>query len=239
MLTAGTTLPSEKELCARFGVSRITVRRALDSLAQAGLIDRGSGRATRVTAPRLVHAVAAFEDPFSPLRLVRDTTVRLLSFEWQVAEGAVARALQLDDGDQVLRIARVRDRDSEPVFHTTTYLPARVGALVNRKVLDGNALHDVLAATGCVPASMARQMSATPCPKAIASSLGLKPGAPTFRVDRLSRDAGGAPLHLSIGHWRWDRFSMRLTSDAASAGGQLTIEEKQGDLISQGAAETS
>ena len=225
ILPLGAALPSEKEIGSRFGVSRITVRRAMDELAQKGLIDRGVGRAARVAAPRLVHAIAAFEDPFGTLRLVRGTTIKLLAFEWQVAAGPVARALQLDEGDQMLRIERVRCRGEQPVFHTEAYLPAGFGALVNRKALEGSALHDVLAAAGCVPASAERQMSAAPCPRSIAKPLGLVPGAPTFRVERISRDSESRPLHLLIGHWRWDRFSMRLASDTSAAGGLLTIDE--------------
>ena len=228
-LAKGAELPSEKRLCERFGVSRITVRRALERLGQAGLISRASGRATRVTEPRLSHALVAFEDPFGPLRLVRGTTVRLLGFEWRLAEGTVARALRVDDGDQVLRILRVRERDGEPVFHTAVWLPAKVGALVNRKALDGDALHDVLSAAGCEPATVERQMSADPCPAEIAGVLKLAPDAPTFRVDRLTRAADGAPLHLLVGHWRWDRFNMRLTSGVSAEPGRLSIQEAEAD----------
>jgi len=224
-LPVGTMLPSESAMCARFGVSRITVRRALDELAQAGLIDRSSGRATKVTAPRLVHSIAAFEDPFSPVRLVRDTTVRLLAFAWQAASGQGARSLGLERGEQMLVIARLRLRDGKPVFHTTTYMPPRVGGLVNQKALDTRPLHEILAAEGCVSASIDRQMSAAPCPKGIAEPLELRPGAPTFRIDRLSRDSEGAPLHLLVGHWRWDQFSMRLSSDNSLTGGQLLIDD--------------
>ena len=179
--------------------------------------------------PRLSHALVAFEDPFSALRLVRGTTVRLLGFEWRLAEGPVARALRVDDGDQVLRVLRVRERDAEPVFHTAVWMPASVGALVNRKALDGGALHDVLGAAGCQPASVERQMSADPCPDDIAAVLKLAPGAPTFRVDRLSRAGDGAPLHLLVGHWRWDRFNMRLTSSLAEELGWLSIQEAEAD----------
>ena len=59
----------------------------------------------------------------------------------------------------------------------------------------------------------------------MAKALDLAPGAPTFRVERISRDAEGRPLHLLIGHWRWDRFSMRLASDTSATGGFLTIDE--------------
>ena len=224
-LPVGTTLPSEAALCARFGVSRITVRRALDELAQAGLIDRSGGRATKVTAPRLVHSIAAFEDPFSPVRLVRDTTVRLLAFGWQAASGQGGRSLGLEPSEQMLVVARLRLRDGKPVFHTTTYMPPRVGGLVNRRALDTRPLHEILAAEGCVSASIDRQMSAAPCPKEVAEPLELRPGAPTFRIDRLSRDNEGAPLHLLVGHWRWDQFSMRLSSDTSRTGGELLIDD--------------
>ena len=143
-LPVGASLPSEHQLCVQFGVSRITVRRALDELAQAGLVERGAGRVARVVAPKFVQAIAAFEDPFNALRLVRGTSVRLLSFEWRIAEGLIARALQLDDGDQVLHFQRVREQDGAPVYHTEAYLPASIGALVNRKALSESSISDVL-----------------------------------------------------------------------------------------------
>jgi GntR family transcriptional regulator len=233
-LPVGATLPSEKELCERFGVSRITVRRAMDTLAQQGLIHRSAGRAARVAEPRLVQAVAAYEDSAGPLRLVRGTRVELLGFEWQLADGVVARSLRIEEGDQVLRITRLRRQEEAPVFHTVTYVPATIGALLNRRALEESAFQEVLAAAGFVAAGTERQMGAAPCPKSVAALLGLRTGAPAFRTERLTRDASGRPLHLMIGHWRWDRFMMRLVSAPTEGGNQLTISEMELDLNSDG-----
>ena len=224
VLPVGATLPSEQEIGARFAVSRITVRRAMAELAQEGLLDRGVGRVARVVAPRLVQAIASFEDPFAALRLVRGTSVKLLSFQWQIAEGTVAQALQLDDGDQVLCFERLRSLGDTPVYHSLVYLPARIGQMIDRKALDGTSLHELLALAGLVPDAVERQMAAAPCPKALGRWLQVKTGTPTFRIERISRDADGQPLHLLIGHWPWDRFSMRLASSAAADGGLLTID---------------
>lgn len=223
-LPVGAALPSEKQIGERFAVSRITVRRALAELAQEGLVDRSGGRVARVAAPRFVQALAGFEDPFGILRLVHGTSVQLLSFEWQVAHGAVARALRLDDGDQVLHFQRLRKQAGLPVYHTQAYLPAAIGALINRKALDQTSMHEVLAAAGVLPEAVERRMGAAPCPKNLAKLLDLKSGAPTFRMERTSRDEQGEPLHLLIGHWRWDRFSMRLNSTSSAEGGLLTID---------------
>ena len=119
----------------------------------------------------------------------------------------------------------MQSKDGEPVLHTTAYLPARIGALVNRKALDSHALQEVLAVAGCVPATTERQMSALPCPEALAGLLGLQSGAPCLRIERLSRDTDGHPLHLLVGHWRRDRFSMRLASDVLGKDAVLTINE--------------
>ena len=224
VLPAGATLPSEQEIGRRFAVSRITVRRALAELAQEGLLDRGAGRVARVLAPRLVQSIASFEDPFAALRLIRGTTVKLLSFGWQVAEGAIAQALDLEEGDQVLCFERLRSQGDKPVYHTRAFLPARLGALINRKSLDQTALHELLAAAGILPDSVHRHMAAAPCPKALAVVLQLKTAAPTFRIERITRDGQGLPLHLLIGHWRWDSFSLRLASNATAEGGLLTID---------------
>ena len=224
VLPVGVRLPSEQEIGHRFGVSRITVRRALAELAQEGLVDRGAGRVARVTAPRLVQAIASFEDPFATLRLVRGTTVKLLSFGWQVAGGAIAQGLGLEEGDQILCFERLRSQGDKPVYHSRAFLPARVGALINRKSLDKTALNELLAVAGIVPETVQRHMAAAPCPRELAASLHLKTGAPIFRIERTTRDAQGMPLHILIGHWRWDSFSMRLASNATAEGGLLTID---------------
>ena len=224
-LSVGAPLPSEKDLCARFDVSRITVRRAVDELAREGRIHRQAGRVSRVAAHRLVQSIAAFEDPLDMRRLVDATAIRLLSFQWLVIEGQVGRALQVEDGDQVLSITRLRVQDDGPLFHTAIYLPQRIGATLNRKALDGSALYDLLAETGHIPKVIERQMSAAPCPKSLARHLGLKSGAPTLRIERLSRDADGRPLHLLIGHWRWDRYCIRLRSDSSNPGVQLVFDQ--------------
>ena len=125
----------------------------------------------------------------------------------------------------MLEVARLRSRGGEPVFHTTTYLPPRVGALVNPRTLDARPLHEILSVKGFVPASIDRSMSAAPCPRRIATPLQVRPGAPTFRIERLSRDGEGAPLHLLVGYWRWDRFSMRLSSDVTMTGAKLLIDD--------------
>ena len=225
-LAIGASLPSEQRLCERFGVSRITIRRAMDELVQDGAIDRGVGRAARVSAPRIVHAITAFEDPFASLRLVRNTSVHLVSFGWEIADAPVSRALHIETGAAVLRFCRVRHLDGKPIYHTDTILPAEFGMLVKRKALNGNTLHDVLAAAGHAPETIDRQIASAPCPRSLAKLLDLAPGAPTFRFERISRSAQGCPLHILIGHWRWDRFSMRLTSTASADGGVLVLDDK-------------
>ena len=231
VLPVGAPLPSEKDLCARFDVSRITVRRAVDELAREGRVHRQAGRVSRVAAHRLVQSITAFEDPLDMRRVVDATAIRLLSFQWHVIDGQVARALQVEDGDQVLCITRLRVQDDGPLFHTAIYLPQAVGATLNRKALDGSALYDLLAETGHVPKAIERQMSAAPCPKSLAGHLGLKSGAPTLRIERLSRDADGRPLHLLIGYWRWDRYCIRLRSDNSESGLQLMIDETESKSI--------
>ncbi|WP_164868054.1 GntR family transcriptional regulator [Rhodovarius crocodyli] len=224
-LPVGAVLPSEKELGTRFGVSRITVRRAMDTLAQEGLIHRSAGRAARVAEPRLVQSVTALEDASVALHLVRGTRVELLGFEWQLADGMVARALQIEEGEQVLCVTRLRRHEEAPVFHTVNYVPAPIGALLNRRALESTAFQEVLAAAGFVTVSTERQMGAAPCPKSVAARLGLRTGAPTFRMERLTRDVTGRPLHLLIGHWRWDRFAMRLVSRSGAGINEVTLSE--------------
>lgn len=226
-LRIGAALPSEKQLGECFAVSRITVRRALDELGREGIIDRGAGRVSRVAEPNLVHAVPVLEDPMAMLHLVGDMDHDVLGFAWTTADATIARALQVAVDAPVLEIARLRRQGETPVLHTIAYLPQAVGNHLSRKAVEADSLHQVLAREGFVATAIERRMQAAPCPDAIAATLALKPGAPTFRNERLTCDATGRPLHLLIGYWRWDSFTLRFTADLARDDGRLMFDAEE------------
>ena len=106
----GGVLPSEYMLEQRFQVSRITVRRALEELERAGLIERSQGRSATIlprAAPLVVDVGQAIE---SVLAEAADTQPRILSFRWIKPEADLAETLQVEPDSRVLWVTRLRRR---------------------------------------------------------------------------------------------------------------------------------
>ncbi|WP_375462098.1 GntR family transcriptional regulator [uncultured Enterovirga sp.] len=210
-LQPGDGLPSERALEERFGVSRITVRRALEELAQERLIERRQGRRTVVLGPappRLVGTVAGGHTDM--LQLGRVTEARVRTFEWRIASAGLAEKLDLAEGDQVLYVARVRFRDGAPVFHTEAWLPRAVGLLIDRSMLERTPILDLMMEGGVEVASSRQIMSAAPCPDWLAPLLDIAVGDPVFRLDRTVRDGADRPVQFLVSMFRWDRFSYQI-----------------------------
>ena len=209
--SVGGALPSEYTLEQRFLVSRITVRRALEELERAGLIERSQGRSATVLprpAPLVVDVGQAIE---SGLAEAADTRPRILSFRWIRPESDLAEALQVDPVRRVLWVTRLRRRLGQPVSHTSVHMPEHIGCEMSEEALDQLNLIDILKSRGHVADSAEQLLSAAPAPPGIAKLLDLAPGAPIFSLRRLMRDADGRPILLLHASMRWDRFSYRLS----------------------------
>ncbi|HWI30593.1 MAG TPA: GntR family transcriptional regulator [Microbacterium sp.] len=108
-------LPPEPELCERFGVSRITVRRAVADLAEMGMVTRRQGRGTFVSAPRSpvgTMAMGGFSDHLSGGGVMAR---RIMRAEVREGDADIARALRVAEGSPVFRLVRVFSLDGVPL----------------------------------------------------------------------------------------------------------------------------
>jgi len=233
----GGVLPSEYMLEQRFQVSRITVRRALEELERAGLIERSQGRSATIlprAAPLVVDVGQAIE---SVLAEAADTQPRILSFRWIRPEADLAETLQVEPESRVLWVTRLRRRLGQPVSHTSVHMPEHIGREMSEEVLDRQHLIDVLNGLGHVADSAEQLLSAAPAPPGIAKLLDLQPGAPIFSMRRLTRDAEGRPILLLHASMRWDRYSYRLslrqTKPAAATGAEPPATAVEDDRIEE------
>ncbi|HZF84546.1 MAG TPA: GntR family transcriptional regulator, partial [Burkholderiaceae bacterium] len=135
-------LPKEEALCERFGVSRITVRRALADLAAQGLVERRHGRGTFVRSDRL--PLARARPSLSLIDSLRqaaiDTQVQVLKVEQTEPPLDVAALLQLAPGEKAVHALRLRSIDGTPVMLTDAWVPARLGRQVTAATLRKQAL---------------------------------------------------------------------------------------------------
>lgn len=129
-LAEHTLLPPEPVLCEEYGVSRITLRRAVDGLVADGHLVREQGRGTYVTRPGIrheyresfVHRIAGFHSVMTEQGAQVGTTV--LGQQVLSAPPAVAAELRLEPADQVVELVRLRSVDGLPNHVVRSFLPA-------------------------------------------------------------------------------------------------------------------
>ena len=207
----GDPLPTEEQLTRMFGVSRITVRRGMESLHDAGLIERGAGRRTivraRLGSPMRTEMTSVIE---SIVAYGTETDACVLEFGYVEAHGFVRDNLWQATERLVQRVVRVRSREGQPIMHLTTYVPAALGETFNAQDLERVSLFQLLARAGAHLSRGRQVVSATLADPTAASRLGVKVGAALIYLRRLMFDQQGraveyveilaAPdrLHLSM-----------------------------------------
>lgn len=218
VLAPDAQLPSEHALCARFGVSRVTVRHALGTLEAEGLIVRRQGLGSFVRRPPvptgLVRLTSFAEDA---ARAGFAATSQVTHLGPEPADERIAHALGVAPGTPITRLDRVRLADGLPVACDQTWLPPDVADRVAGRDLAAETLFDALAALGLPVTGGHLRFDAVAAPRRVADALGLAPGTPAMRLSRTSVGPDGRVLFFQCRHYRADRvaFDLTLARDAA------------------------
>ena len=199
-------LPSEAQLCARFGVSRITVRQALDRLEEEGTVERKQGKGTYVAGKRVRHGLDALRSFHDSLVLQGLTPeMRLLSLERAaVPEQLRDRFVDADGGCVLLR--RLHLVDGKPIALGASHLPRTIEALDRELVArqPNYALLGAINGKGVAHADIAIRAEAAAGD--IARILKVRTGSPLLVMTRTSAFANGACCDHSTFHICPDRY---------------------------------
>ncbi len=196
---AGTRFPTEAELGAHYGVSRVTVRRALEALKAEGLLSSVQGQGTFVTRrPSPGGTALELRDALDELRAVAGTTrVDVLAFDTRVPPPGIAEKLGLASGDEAQFAVRLRSRDRRPVLHVTSWIPAMIGTSWTKADMGRASLVELLGRAGREVGRIEQIISARLSTPDLAHILRVDPGAALLRVQLLYRDTQGRPIaHL-------------------------------------------
>ncbi|MEO3388599.1 GntR family transcriptional regulator [Mesorhizobium sp. CAU 1741] len=214
-------LPSEPSLAQEHGVSRVTVRRALDRLAGDGMIERRPGSGTFVAGGKArMPVIADFSNALSHLvEMGRKTGVRLISFGYVPATSALARELHLDPGEQLQRSVRVRLIDGQPFSYLVTHVPERIGVSYSEADLASTPLLELLERSGLVAERAMQTIGATLAGPDVATSLDLDVGAAVISMTRVVFDPSGRGIEHLQALYRPDRYSFHMELDRTGVDG--------------------
>lgn len=217
----GSVLPSEQRLAEIHGVSRVTVRRALEALARDGLIEKktGAGSIVRASGAR-DGAITADMATLIPqiVQMGRDTSARLLSFSYGRAPALVQNALGLEDGARVQTAMRVRSSDGTPFSHLTTYVPEEISQNYSEADLATTPLFELLERSGVTVASARQSVTATLATPDVAETLGVSVASALLALTRVVQDDAGRGIEYLSALYRPDMF--RLDMSLTRVGGQ-------------------
>ena len=213
MLPADQLISSEHELCAQYEVSRITVRKALADLIHEGLLYTVQGKGTFV-APRKfriewAHEMAGFHADMARRGL--QVKVRVLEQAIVPADQRVAEELNLQPGDPVVKIVRLRFADEQPFDIATNYTPWVVFPGLEKEDLPCGSIYALIRTKYNVQIDHGvRLVEAVACAPADARLLNVKSGAPLLLIHNTMSDASDRPVEYSIIKRRGDRAQLEI-----------------------------
>ncbi len=216
-------VPSERELCEQFGLSRITVRHTLHQLVSEGRLIRIHGRGTYVASSplkkQLLPLVGFSEDMLSR---GQRPGARVLRFEAAVASLAVAKALQLGAGEDVVVLKRLRLANGRPMAVETVHLPeTRFPGIIGESLEDGSLYALLRQKYGTRPGRALQQWQAVACAPSDAKLLHLEKGSPVLQINRTTYDQEGHPFEYLEAFFRGDKYVYYAELQNESSGREL------------------
>ncbi|HSB24568.1 MAG TPA: GntR family transcriptional regulator [Burkholderiaceae bacterium] len=211
-------MPGEIALMRKFGVARVTVRKALERLAAERLIRRTPGRGTMpLPQPPQVSIPAGNEAAdgeqvgswFEGLSAASGADVKVLSVRTLPCLPVVAQALQIAAGSMVQKAQRVRLVREGPQSHITTYVPQAL-APFGRRQLARTPILVLMEDAGVQIGHATQSMSARLADAEVARHLGVAVGTALLAVQRLVFDRRGRPVQWLLGLYRPDRYEVRV-----------------------------
>nr|WP_237526691.1 GntR family transcriptional regulator [Streptomyces sp. SID4913] len=209
-LPPGTRLSNEIVMADEFGLSRPTMRQAMQHLVNKGLLARKRGVGTQVVTNRIrrqVEFTSLYED------LERDgrrPTTQVLSVETAPAEAAVATALGLEEGKPVVSIERLRLADDQPIALLHNYLPQGVIELDLEALAEGG-LYQQMRRSGAALSTAEQTIGARRATAAEVRLLDETRGATLLTMTRTAFDGSGKPVEYGSHVYRASRYSFEMT----------------------------
>ncbi len=212
-LAPGARLDNQRELAKSFAVTLMTLRQALELLEREHLITRRHGLGTFIAAPSIDYDILQLRRFAGDLSAKGEhVATRLLGARFAAPDRRVAEALRLPARARVFVLERLRLVDDHPMSLQRSFLPPLIGDEVVRADLARTPLHQVLEfKLGVVIVRAHETVSAVRLGRREARDLGCHAGEAAFESERISHDAGGAPVVFDRVFIPGDRF--RITRE--------------------------
>lgn len=213
----GTHLPSETELQNEFGVSRITVRRAISDLANRGLVRKYHGKGTVVLAKKNLRVLSDFASFSGDSHKLGGRVLSIiLNLDEIIPDLNVSENLSTKPGERVYRLVRLRTLNGELVSLQHSYVPTTLGIKIGKGDFnETTSLYAFLEEHGAVPSSADETIESFEPDPEIRNQLYLKEGEWVFYKQRVTYNSENQPIEYSENYYRADKYRYKVHIERA------------------------
>lgn len=210
---AGASLESEAALGSRYDVSRMTVRKALETLREEGLVQsrQGAGWFVAGTSFHQRLALGTFRHAASAVTSAgHELDRQIVSFAFRSAPDHIAQILDVDVGSDALRCRSVRSAGGDPLDSSTEWVSAGLAARLSRADAADPGIWQSLQRNGFAITSVRQSITAGIAGESDRELLGATTGAPLLLIRRIAMGKHGSPIALSDHRYLAHRFSLEV-----------------------------
>jgi GntR family transcriptional regulator len=215
VLNRGQKLPSEDELAIKYGVSRMTVRQGIAELIDEGLLYRRHGVGTFVAFPHVERDHSRLTN-FFEMSKVKGINARaqVLSMEVLPSKQRVAKALDIPEGELVIRLRTLRFTDNVPMTVHDAHIPHRLFAQLlqqDLKTLESRHLWSFFESCGYKVKRAIQRLEAREATEDLAALMEIEEGSPILYKERTVYADDGTPVEFTYCYNRGDMYSLTVT----------------------------
>lgn len=212
-LNPGELLPSEREYAERYNISRMTVRQAINNLASEGLLHRQKGRGTFISEKKFeqdLQGLTSFSEDMRKRGL--SPSNKIVSFQLIESTKRIAELLQLEIGEKVYEIKRIRFANELPIAVETIYTPKRLVGDMNQRNIEESFYHYIETKLSLKIAYGDQMIESALANEFEIDNLNVHDGDPVLLMKRISylSDDNATPLEYVKSTYRADKYKFKL-----------------------------
>jgi GntR family transcriptional regulator len=211
-LGVGEAIPSERQLSAEFGISRLTLRAALDELVREGYLVRRRGAGTFVSEPKIAQELTMTSFTEDMRRRGMTPGSRTLELKVVAAGARLGRILRVSPSEPIMVAKRLRLADRETMAMETLHVPERLVPGLTAKDLEERSFYELLEDSyGIVIVGGTQTIEPTVTNEEESAALGVPLHSPAFLFERVTHSEEGEIVEFVSSLYRGDRY--RLVTD--------------------------